>query len=134
MGYSCDVPECEESLCSPVCGDGVRTPDEGCDDGNSGSGDGCAGCTVECGYYCNLAEPNACTTDCGDGILAGDETCDDDNKANQDGCNAICGVEDGFACTSDPCSTSTCGPICGDGKLIGGEACDDGDTVSDDGC
>ena len=31
-----------------ICGDGIKTPDEGCDDGNTVSGDGCSStCTVE---------------------------------------------------------------------------------------
>ena len=34
--------------CSPRCGDGIRQPPEGCDDGNAKNGDGCsASCTVE---------------------------------------------------------------------------------------
>ena len=38
---------------SGMCGDGERAGDEGCDDGNSVSGDGCsATCTVECGFTC----------------------------------------------------------------------------------
>ncbi len=36
------------------CGDGVRQPAEGCDDGNIDDGDGCSSvCTVEAGFNCN---------------------------------------------------------------------------------
>jgi cysteine-rich repeat protein len=51
-----------------ICGDGVVTPDEasdqglndGCDDGNTVSGDGCsANCTIEAGFACN-GSPSVC--------------------------------------------------------------------------
>jgi cysteine-rich repeat protein len=40
---------CTDPLTAPdICGDGIKTPDEGCDDGNTVSGDGCSStCTVE---------------------------------------------------------------------------------------
>ena len=41
-----------------VCGDGIRTRQEGCDDGNLVGGDGCsAGCVVEVGYGCENRNP-----------------------------------------------------------------------------
>src|SRR5262245_27798146 len=52
---------------------------EGCDDGNTGSGDGCSdGCDVETGYACS-GTPSMCAPICGDGLLVGGELCDDSN-------------------------------------------------------
>ncbi len=88
-----------------LCGDGTVDADEGCDDGNVVSGDGCsASCTVE--------------ALCGNGVLNAGETCDDGNAASGDGCSSRCRVE----------------PRCGDGSLDAGESCDDANTVSGDGC
>ena len=43
-----------------VCGNGVVTPDEGCDDGNNVDGDGCSStCQVESGCTCS-GEPSDC--------------------------------------------------------------------------
>jgi cysteine-rich repeat protein len=47
--------------CFPVCGDGIITPGENCDDGNDASGDGCYGCLIEDGFDC--------------GAIAGEECC-----------------------------------------------------------
>jgi cysteine-rich repeat protein len=45
-----------------ACGDGIVTPEEGCDDANLVDGDGCSsGCAVESGYVCS-GEPSVCTT------------------------------------------------------------------------
>jgi cysteine-rich repeat protein len=39
-----------------VCGDGRRTSDEACDDGNTAGGDGCsADCTIESGFLCLIS-------------------------------------------------------------------------------
>ena len=39
--------------CKEVCGDGKRYHETVCDDGNTGSGDGCTSkCTVEPNYIC----------------------------------------------------------------------------------
>jgi len=44
-----------------VCGNGVVTPDEQCDDDNTNNGDGCSStCTIEKGYTC-VGEPSVCT-------------------------------------------------------------------------
>ena len=67
--------------------------DEPCDDGNSGSADGCdPNCFVETGWYCG-GEPSSCFVVCGDDIVAGAEECDDGNTANNDGCDANCFFE-----------------------------------------
>ena len=66
-----------------VCGDGVATGAESCDDGNLNSGDGCSSvCTVE-------------SSVCGDNIKATTEACDDGNTVSNDGCSATCAIEQG---------------------------------------
>ena len=65
------------------CGDGVRTQDEACDDGNAVAGDGCAAdCrTVEPGFSCAPAGQRRVTAiaRCGDGVVVPPELCDDGN-------------------------------------------------------
>ncbi|HRI64804.1 MAG TPA: DUF4215 domain-containing protein [Polyangium sp.] len=134
-----------KSVCQSVCGDGVRTPNEACDDGVN---DGTYGhCTPDCkrGPYCgdgilqmadgeecddgtNLSPYNGCAPGCKNGASCGDgkidsmfgEVCDD-------------GVNDGGY---NECAAScVLGPRCGDGVLqIEQEACDDGNKVPGDGC
>ncbi|MCB9698487.1 MAG: hypothetical protein H6738_17025 [Alphaproteobacteria bacterium] len=46
------------------CGDGLLTPDEACDDGGTGDGDGCSStCTVESGWSCSGSTTSTCTHD-----------------------------------------------------------------------
>lgn len=75
----------------PVCGNGAKEGGEGCDDGNSASGDGCGAlCAVELGYTC-AGSPSTCSTACGDGVTAGPEQCDlgaDNGPAST--CSAAC--------------------------------------------
>jgi len=48
--------------CKPQCGDGVYTPDETCEDGNSANSDGCSSlCVFESGFYCNVSAVNFST-------------------------------------------------------------------------
>jgi cysteine-rich repeat protein len=90
---------------APVCGDGILDWNEGCDDGDLVSGDGCSSaCTVEAA--------------CGDGGIDPGESCDDGNTASGDGCSAACKLE----------------PRCGNGNITAGEGCDDGNTAGGDGC
>jgi cysteine-rich repeat protein len=63
---------------------------EGCDDGNTVSGDGCSSeCTIEKGWVCSFSRPDRCTRRCGNGRreLDNDEECDDGNSLNLDGCS-----------------------------------------------
>jgi len=117
------------------CGDGVRTQDEACDDGNTVSGDGCSSdCrTVDPGYSCNpVGKPCHRIARCGDGVVVLPELCDDGNTTAGDGCSATCKVEIGFKCSGNP---SVCTPTkCGDKIVEGAESCDDGNTVPYDGC
>lgn len=132
------------TVCAPVCGDGIKTPDEACDDGvNDGS---YGSCTDDCqwGPYCgdgnvdegyeecddgvNLSPYEGCAPGCVEGAYCGDgevdslfgEQCDD-------------GVNDGgYGECAEGC---VLGPRCGDGHLdVGYEQCDDGNNVNGDGC
>ncbi len=65
-----------------ICGDGLVTGLEPCDDGVGNSD----------------TAPDACRTDCvpaacGDGVVDSGESCDDGNVLDGDGCDAACGVE-----------------------------------------
>jgi cysteine-rich repeat protein len=121
------------SPCAAVqCGDGVRSPGEQCDDGDTVSGNGCsAECKTEAGFVCGKpGEP--CSPVCGDGIRFGEEECDDGGLVNGDGCNAACRNEPGFACPEigGDCDLA----VCGNGVQEPGEGCDDGNTIAGDGC
>src|ERR1019366_360806 len=131
------VPDANLSVDRPSggsCGDGIIERKEGCDDGNTVSGDGCSRiCQVESNWYCPTpGQPCQNLAKCGNGILTSDETCDDGNTVSGDGCSADCKtIEPGYQCRvpGKPCT-----PKCGDGIISGSEACDDGNTVSGDGC
>jgi fibro-slime domain-containing protein len=116
-----------------VCGDGVLTKDEGCDDGNTKSDDGCsADCReVASDHVCpRPGEPCRRYARCGDSVLAFPEQCDDGATAGGDGCSATCKVEIGWKCDDSGCSRTTCG----DHVVEGAETCDDGNTRPLDGC
>jgi len=71
------------SKCTSVCGDGVVTRDELCDEGSANNLGGYGQCSADCktrGGYC------------GDGVLQpdGGEECDDGNHRFGDGCNSAC--------------------------------------------
>ena len=109
-----------KSGCTWVCGDGVVTRYEACDDGvNDGGYGGCMpGCLVR-GPYCgdrnvdtsfgeacddgdNLGLDGGCAPgcgygSCGNGIIepAAGETCDDGNTRSNDGCDSTCQAEIG---------------------------------------
>lgn len=91
------------------CGDGVRSADEACDDGNIIDGDGCnARCDsnescgngvvdLTAGEECDPAIPGttSCSTQCllercGNRVLDPREVCDDGNQESEDGCSADC--------------------------------------------
>ena len=104
QGYDSGVLACgmecqyDASGCVSLCGNGVSTPDEPCDDGNLTSGDGCSSlCTVEAGWDCQ-GDPSICVPICGDGLMLGAEACDDGGLIADDGCSAACTVETGWQC------------------------------------
>lgn len=89
------------------CGDGIKTPNEACDDGNTNSGDGCSTtCTVEASYNCSntsTSTPSVCTKQCGNDVLNSGEACDDGNTTSGDGCSSACAVESGYTCSGSAC-------------------------------
>lgn len=133
------------SVCGSVCGDGIVTPDEICDDGvNDGSYGSCTP-TCDPGPYCgdaivqagneecddgvNLSPYGGCAPGCKNGSYCGDgvidslfgEVCDDGvNDGGYEECGAGCVL----------------GPRCGDGIIQpqDGETCDDGNKKNGDGC
>jgi fibro-slime domain-containing protein len=66
------------SDCTPICGDGIVSLGEQCDDGinDGGYGECDKGCVI--GAYC------------GDGIQQAGEDCDDGNRLDGDGCGSAC--------------------------------------------
>ncbi len=75
-----------------VCGDGLVSASEECDDGNNATGDGCnAGCGIEAGFACQ-GNPSVCDPVCGDGVKTGNEACDDGNTTDCDGCSSTCEI------------------------------------------
>src|SRR5262249_30206365 len=123
----------------PGCGNGERTRDEACDDGNNVSGDGCsADCLiVEPGFSCQPAgQPCHRIARCGDGVQVLPELCDDGNVTAGDGCSTTCQVEIGWECRGSPSGRlSVCPPAKGgDGLIEGTESCEDGTALPFDGC
>jgi len=67
------------SVCTPVCGDGILSLGEQCDDGTNAGGYG------QCAPGCVLGEY------CGDGVVQeSSEHCDDGNRVDSDACNNAC--------------------------------------------
>ena len=119
---------------SAVCGDGVVTLPETCDDGNTFAGDGCSStCKIEPGFDCT-GSPSTCNpTVCGNGKKEAGETCDDGNTLPYDGCASNCQSEP--KCGTDTSAVGACKSTCGDGILWRGiEDCDDGNVADGDGC
>jgi len=141
VGEECTGPNCDLASTTadlpgpPGCGNGERTEDEACDDGNKVSGDGCAAncLATERGFSCATPnQPCQAIALCGDGVKAPNEPCDDGNKVSGDGCSDRCKVEFGHKCEGSP---SVCtDTVCGDRNPEGAEACDDGNTEPFDGC
>jgi cysteine-rich repeat protein len=140
-GTACGTGEiCDNQLCAPaVCGDGIVTAPEECDDG-SANGSATDGCTKSCTFVCVATDPtrnctpadpcqgkgtcNATTHVCAAGTPEGDGTICSGGTA-LDG-----GVSDsgaGDAGAIEVCKTGVCvAGSCGDGVLESGEQCDFG--------
>ncbi len=117
----------------PRCGDGALDEGEDCDDGNTGSADGCDSCQLSDGWFCPTPGAPCEAAECGDGIIAGLEECEDFMPAVAgDGCDTNCRREPGFACPNPGavCHVTTCG----DSFPEGDEQCDDGNNDLGDGC
>jgi len=86
-----------------VCGDGIKSDDEMCEDGNLEDGDGC--------------DRNCTPTACGNGIQTLGESCDDGNSTDGDGCD--------HNCTETACGNGivTDGEACDDGNNADGDGC-----------
>ena len=77
----------------PVCGDGILSPPEECDDRNLRSGDGCSRrCKVSCGWKCPVVGKKCVRDTCGDGIVDAGEACDDGNNDDGDDCSKDCSM------------------------------------------
>lgn len=132
------------SSCQSVCGDGIKTPNEACDDGKN---DGSYGsCTSDCkkGPHCgdgsvqspqeecddgvNLSPYGGCAPGCKKGGFCGDGVVDSlFGEACDDGVN-----DGGYGECDTGCKL---GPRCGDGiKQTPQEECDDGNKKNGDGC
>ena len=135
-----------KSKCGSVCGDGIVTRDEVCDDGPGGNIGAYGGCMPGCKQrapYCgdglvdathekcddgiNLSEYGGCAPgcvlgpSCGDGVVQSKfEQCDDGVNSGEYGkCTAQCLLA----------------PHCGDGHVDApNEQCDDGNHVNGDSC
>jgi fibro-slime domain-containing protein len=68
--------------CESVCGDGIKTRTEACDDGKANNTGGYGKCNADCTLGAR----------CGDGVVQGDqgEQCDDGNLVDGDGCSPTC--------------------------------------------
>ena len=118
-----------------VCGDGIRSGAEVCDDGNNvtetSCPDGVASCSA-CNATCT-ATLSLTGAICGDGIRSGGEVCDDGNNVTETSCPY--GSPTCMACNATcTASLSLTGSFCGDGIRSGAEVCDDGNNVTETSC
>jgi cysteine-rich repeat protein len=70
-----------------ICGDGVITGAEDCDEGVGNSDTAIDACRTNC----RLAA-------CGDGVVDTGEACDDGNNQDGDGCSSVCALTEGEGC------------------------------------
>ena len=138
--------------CSSVCGDGYKTGNEECDDGNPLAGDGCDACLIECGLACQiLGTPCEQNSDCPVQAIGCQDFgdfgwCEYGPSDPMLGCPV--GTVDiegqcvtGIDTCDDPCpdvfwtcTAEACTPVCSDGEMNGNEECDDGNIFPGDGC
>ncbi|CAD8208731.1 unnamed protein product [Paramecium pentaurelia] len=148
-GYYYDI---QQDDCQPICGDGIVTMDEDCDDQNDTPFDGCFNCQFSCPTNCLICEygkciycrvgydlqRDRCQTICGDSYILEQETCDDGNDLQFDGCHycenscqlecTICLNAQCYQCIDGwTLEQGRCEQVCGDLKvaLFSYEQCDD---------
>jgi cysteine-rich repeat protein len=124
-----------EVAAADVCGDGLRTGAEVCDDGNAVTETSCPYGVVSC-TACNAtcsANLSLAGQFCGDSIRTGAEVCDDGDNVTETSCPY--GEANCSACNATCTATlSLTGGICGDGIRTGAEVCDDGNNVTEASC
>ncbi|HYQ01355.1 MAG TPA: SUMF1/EgtB/PvdO family nonheme iron enzyme [Polyangiaceae bacterium] len=89
-----------------ICGDGKLDANEGCDDGNALTGDGCAACAVESGFSCdNTNPPSKCADvdECLHTPCSVNAKCTNSTGSYSCACNAGY-VGNGWSCTRPSCS------------------------------
>ncbi len=124
---TCDGDDCEDE--SSVCGDGVVSGREACDEGTAHS----QGCAKDCmsitaGWECKTPGKKCTKLKCGNGELDAGEVCDE-GQTPTDGCVENCTkITEGWTC--DRVGEACVGPFCGDGVVNEGEACDKGERNS----
>ncbi|CAD8171155.1 unnamed protein product [Paramecium pentaurelia] len=150
-------------ICQPICGDGIVTGNEQCDDGNDFDNDECISCYQKCEqqctncfqgfcYECDIEGwtlyQNQCIPICGDQLIIGNEQCDDGNLIPFDGCHECkfqcqsqcidCQFGICYACQTEGWildQNNLCSIFCGDGIVMRFyEECDDGNEEPYDGC
>ncbi|CAD8153745.1 unnamed protein product [Paramecium octaurelia] len=139
------------NLCQSICGDGLKVPEEDCDDGNLIPFDGCHGCKYSCNPTCLTCYLGRCLQ-CQVGYLMYNRFCEKKQaqinhklqRSNLDGnlnpiiqnrptklfnefckeaINGTCLVcQDNYYLNS---ITSICQSLCGDAYINGYEQCDD---------
>ncbi len=120
-----------------LCGNGIVSAFEECDDGNTVSGDGCSSI---CKREATCVDDDGGNDPKKQGTVrgAGTETdfCQDLNTLMEFTCSTAGSpfasrINCPFGCRSGICNA---GPVCGNSSLETGEQCDDGNKINNDGC
>ncbi|CAD8061954.1 unnamed protein product [Paramecium sonneborni] len=110
------------NVCEPICGDGILSGTEECEDYNHQVLDGCYQCKYQCNQYCEICEFGKC-------ILC---------QLNAIYVPATYQCESVQLCTQPGSyynqDINQCYSICGDGLTYLNEECDDGNDIKFDGC
>ena len=115
VGSQCCGGVCTGNVCAPVCGDGVVSGTEQCDDHNNAPGDGCSpSCTGEPGYAC-AGSPSVCApcpsgfSNCNGSGVDGCEVHTSADASNCGACNNVCVLANATsACVGGACTIGSC--------------------------